>query len=210
MARYRPRAHSPSPPTPPPAPPPLRRVRRLVAGSPPALHAEGFRSPTTGSSGLATTGGRIAFVDDAASAVFHNPANLVELPRWEAAAEPTFVHHSVEYESPTGARQSTTDPWKALPHLSPGGPLDADGRSAALGVGLSVPLASPCRRLGPRTAASLPLYGAPLRPAQDLQPESQRRLPPRRQPPDRRRLRPDVVRTDPQPVLSLGLLRRVP
>lgn len=76
------------------------------------------------------------FVDDA-SAVFHNPANLVELSRWEAAAEPTIVHHSVSYESPSGATAETTDPWKLLPHFFAGGPA-LDGR-AAFGLGISVP-----------------------------------------------------------------------
>lgn len=98
--------------------------------------AEGFRSPTTGAYGLGATGGRVAFVDDA-SAVFHNPANLLDLPRWEASAEPTLVHHSVSYESPTGARAATEDPWKLLPHFFTGGPL-ADDR-IALGLGVSVP-----------------------------------------------------------------------
>lgn len=100
------------------------------------LRAEGFRAPTTGAYGLGATGGRIAFVDDA-SAVFHNPANLVELDAWEAAAEPTFVHHSVRYESPAGATAETTDPWKVLPHFFAGGPI-GDGRFAA-GLGVSVP-----------------------------------------------------------------------
>lgn len=108
----------------------------LAAG--PALDApaEGFRAPTAGTAGLGATGGRIAFIDDA-SAVFHNPANLVELPAWEAAAEPTFVYHSVRYESPAGNTAETTDPWKILPHFFAGGPI-ADGRFAA-GLGVSVP-----------------------------------------------------------------------
>ncbi|MBX3745351.1 MAG: outer membrane protein transport protein [Verrucomicrobiae bacterium] len=99
-------------------------------------HAEGFRSPTTGTAGLAATGGRIAFIDDA-SAVFHNPANLLELQRWEASAEPTFVHHSVRYTSPAGASARTEDPWKLLPHFFAGGPLVDD--RVALGFGVSVP-----------------------------------------------------------------------
>jgi len=108
-------------------------ITAVLAPSP--APAEGFRSPTTGAAGLASTGGRIAFIDDA-SAVFHNPANLLELPRWEAAAEPTIVHHSVRYESPAGATHETTDPWKLLPHFFAGGPVTED---ISAGVGLSVP-----------------------------------------------------------------------
>ncbi|MCC7376271.1 MAG: outer membrane protein transport protein [Verrucomicrobiales bacterium] len=102
----------------------------------PIAGGEGFRSPTTGAAGLATTGGRIVFVDDA-SAVFHNPANLLDLPRWEVSAEPTIVHHSVSYESPSGGTAQTTDPWKLLPHLFMGGPVLDD--RVALGLGISVP-----------------------------------------------------------------------
>jgi long-chain fatty acid transport protein len=98
--------------------------------------AEGFRSPTTGTAGLATTGGRIVFVDDA-SAVFHNPANLLDLDRWEASAEPTIVHHSVEYTAPSGATARTEDPWKLLPHFFVGGPVHGD--RVAAGLGVSVP-----------------------------------------------------------------------
>lgn len=107
-----------------------------ILATPTAL-AEGFRSPTTGAAGLGTTGGRTVFIDDA-SAVFHNPANLLDLPRWEASLEPTIVYHSVRYESPTGASAETSDPWKVLPHFFVGGPLGDDDR-VALGLGVSVP-----------------------------------------------------------------------
>ncbi len=146
-------------------PPPRRRaldVSRLslpllsaLALTPASSPAEGFRAPTTGAYGLGTTGGKIAFVDDA-SAVFHNPANLVELKSWEASLEPTFVHHSVRYESPTGATAETTDPWKILPHFFAGGPIGDGGLAAGLGIsvpfGLSVDWGSgeALRYTGPR------------------------------------------------------------
>ena len=105
----------------------------------PMVHADGFRSPTLGSQGLGASGARFAYIDDASS-IAHNPANLVELKEWEASAEPTIVHHRVEYES-GGARAHTIDPWKILPHLFVGGPVN-DRVSAGLGVtvpyGLSV------------------------------------------------------------------------
>lgn len=95
------------------------------------LHGEGFRSPTIGAQGLGTSGGRIAFIDDA-SAAWHNPANLTLLSGWEASFEPTFVHHQAEFSGPSGTAQ-TQDPWKFLPALFVGGPLN-DRVSAGLSV----------------------------------------------------------------------------
>jgi len=70
------------------------------------------------------SGGRLAFIDDA-SATWHNPANLVDLKAWEASAEPTFVHHSVRYRSAyDGSTTRTEDPWKFLPAIFAGGPLN--------------------------------------------------------------------------------------
>lgn len=80
----------------------------------------------------------MVFIDDA-SAVFHNPANLLDLDGWEASVEPTFVYHSVSYDStvPGGGSASTTDPWKLLPHAFVGGPVVED--RVAVGMGISVP-----------------------------------------------------------------------
>lgn len=107
-----------------------------LTGGVPAARADGFRSGTIGTQGLAMSGGRIVFVDDA-SAVAHNPANLLELKRWEAALEPTLVYHSVEFSAPWGGTAETTDPWKFLPHAFAGGPLVED--RAALGLGITMP-----------------------------------------------------------------------
>lgn len=108
----------------------------LVAAGLPASRAEGFRSPTIGTAGLGNSGGRIAFVDDA-SAVTHNPANLMKLERWEASFEPTIAYHAVDYRSPTGGVASTENPWKPLPHFFVAGPVLQD--QVALGVGVTVP-----------------------------------------------------------------------
>lgn len=98
--------------------------------------AEGFRSPTTGAAGLGMSGARLAFIDDA-SATWHNPANLVDLKAWEASAEPTFVHHSVQYRSAhDGSITRTEDPWKILPAIFAGGPLND---RVAAGIGVTVP-----------------------------------------------------------------------
>ena len=99
-----------------------------------SLRAEGFRSPTTGTQGLGTSGARFAFIDDA-SAAWHNPANLTLLPAWEASFEPTFIHHEASY-SGAGGRGETQDPWKFLPALFVGGPVN--DRIAA-GLGITVP-----------------------------------------------------------------------
>lgn len=105
----------------------------LLAGP---LQAEGFRSPTIGTAGLAASGGRAAFIDDA-SALAHNPANLPDLPDWQISAEPTFVHHSVQYESLQGtASAHTQNPWKLLPHLFAAGPISSN---LAVGLALTVP-----------------------------------------------------------------------
>ena len=99
-----------------------------------SLRAEGFRSPTTGTQGLGTSGARLAFIDDA-SAVWHNPANLTLLPAWEASFEPTFIHHEATYSGPAGTAQ-TRDPWKFLPALFVGGPVSD---KVAAGLGITVP-----------------------------------------------------------------------
>jgi long-chain fatty acid transport protein len=123
-----------------PFPPWLSAVALASVTTLPA-QAEGFRSPTIGTAGLGTSGGRAVWVDDA-SALAHNPANLLELKRWEASAEPTFVYHSVEFTSATGQTGRTQEPWKLLPHSFIGGPLKGDWLAGGLGItvpyGLSV------------------------------------------------------------------------
>ncbi len=125
----------------PPSPQGCRLLAWAVAAAVlyPSGHAEGFRSPTLGSQGLGASGARFAYIDDASS-IAHNPANLVELKEWEASAEPTIVYHSVHFDGPAGS-DHTVEPWKFLPHLFVGGPLN-DRVSAGLGVtvpyGLSV------------------------------------------------------------------------
>lgn len=108
----------------------------LAALAPALTLAEGFRSPTLGTQGLGASGGRIAYVQDASAAV-HNPANLLDLERWEVSAEPTIVHHAATFTNPSGATAQTREPWKVLPSFFAGGPLDS-GRLAA-GVGITAP-----------------------------------------------------------------------
>jgi long-chain fatty acid transport protein len=96
---------------------------------------EGFRSPTIGTYGLGISGGRSAYVDDA-SAVTHNPANLLDLNTWEVSAEPTIVHHEVKFTNPAGGTAQTKDPWKFLPQFFTAGKVND---SVALGLGITVP-----------------------------------------------------------------------
>ncbi len=114
--------------------PPLLAALALVGPGGP-LHAEGFRSPTIGTAGLGSSGGRIAFIDDA-SAVAHNPANLTGLQEWEVSVEPTFVHYQAGFVGPAGTA-STRDPWQILPHAFIAGPVWGDRVFA--GLGLTVP-----------------------------------------------------------------------
>ncbi len=98
------------------------------------LHAEGFRSPTLGAQGLGASGARFASIDDASS-IAHNPANLVELKDWEFSAEPTFVHHEATFTG-DGVSAHTVDPWKLLPHVFVGGPIN---ERVSAGIGITVP-----------------------------------------------------------------------
>lgn len=88
----------------------------LLAGAFTVAEAEGFRNPPPGTLGLGQAGAKTALVDDA-SAAWINPANLAALNQPEALAEFTLVHIQVDYESPTGTKSSTTDPFKFIPSL---------------------------------------------------------------------------------------------
>lgn len=101
-----------------------------------SAHSEGFRNPPPGTFNLGRAGGRIAHIDDS-SAVHHNPANLVDIPKTELNLSPSLIYIHVDYESPSGQTAETTDPWKLLPNFFGSTPL-ADGKYA-VGVGLTVP-----------------------------------------------------------------------
>ena len=77
---------------------------------------EGFRNPPPGAFDLGRAGGRFAQVDDS-SAVWNNPANLVDLAAPEAQFTPSVVYFDIQYDSPTGSSTSTENPWKILPNF---------------------------------------------------------------------------------------------
>lgn len=98
--------------------------------------AEGFRNPPPGAFNLGRAGGRIAHVQDA-SAVTHNPANLVELTNYEAQAVLGVVYISADYTAPNGQTATTENPWKALPAAYFTTPLFDD--TWAFGLGITSP-----------------------------------------------------------------------
>ena len=109
----------------------------LVAASACGVLSEGFRNPPAGGFGLGRAGGRFAQIDDA-SAVVHNPANLVDLESAEAQLAPNWVYASVEYSPASGAPvERSQNPWKFLPNVFGSFPIEK-GRWAA-GIGLTTP-----------------------------------------------------------------------
>ena len=91
----------------------------------------GFRNPPVGGEGA-----RPVFTDDA-TAIAHNPANLVSLKDPEALASLTILTSKSEFDSPLGASASTEDPWKLLPNLFFAWPVKQD--KLAAGVGITTP-----------------------------------------------------------------------
>ncbi len=101
------------------------------------VQGEGLRNPPPGTFGLGRSGGKIAHIDNA-SAVTHNPANLVDLRRPQFSFEPNLVLIGVEYDGPTGRQSAEThSPSKILPSLFAASPF-ADGQGA-IGLGLTMP-----------------------------------------------------------------------
>lgn len=108
----------------------------LALGLAAGAHAEGFRNSTIGASDLGRSGGRIAQVDDA-SAIQHNPANLVGITNAMAEFDPTIVYVSADFKSPNGQTARAKDPWKALPNIFVSVPLKND--RFAVGLGITMP-----------------------------------------------------------------------
>lgn len=100
-----------------------------------SAHGEGFRNPTAGSLGLGQSGGRRVHVDDA-SAVVHNPANLLGIAEPEVQVAPSVVYYRVEFESTFG-QDETRNPWHVLPNVFASLPLVTN--SMALGLGVTTP-----------------------------------------------------------------------
>lgn len=100
------------------------------------IWADGYRNPPDGALALGRIGGRIVDVDDA-TAVSHNPANLVELRQITVEPAVTFGYSEKRFTDLQGNHTTTEDPWRMLPSVYAAMPLKPG--FLTLGVGLSVP-----------------------------------------------------------------------
>jgi len=101
------------------------------------VYSEGFRNPPAGAFNLGRAGGRIAHVQDA-TAVTHNPANLVAVTNYQAQAVLGLVYMKVEHSSAIpGQSAQTENPWKVLPAAYFTTPLWDD--RCVFGLGLTSP-----------------------------------------------------------------------
>lgn len=103
----------------------------LVSGA----WADGFRNPPDTAAALGKSGKHIVWVDDA-SAVFYNPANLVDVPSRQVQASALLGYSHADYTGPSG-RTETERPWGLLPAFSLAWPLAETG--LAFGLGSHVP-----------------------------------------------------------------------
>jgi len=107
----------------------------IIAGTTVSARAEGLRTIPPGAFDLARSGGRFAHVDDA-SAVWNNPANLIDLTNTQVEVVAAPIYIEVDYSSATGDVQ-TENPWKFLADAFLAVPLK-DGKYA-LGLGVTMP-----------------------------------------------------------------------
>jgi long-chain fatty acid transport protein len=99
------------------------------------LWADGFRNPPDTAAALGKAGNHIVWVDDA-SAVFLNPANLVDVPSREVQLSSLVGYSHVDYSGQLG-RSETERPWSLLPAFALAWPLPET--DFALGFGMHVP-----------------------------------------------------------------------
>lgn len=97
--------------------------------------ADGFRNPPDTAAALGKAGKHIVWVDDA-SAVFYNPANMVDVSSRQVQVSTLLGYSRADYTGPFG-RTETERPWGVLPAFSLAWPLAETG--LALGFGAHVP-----------------------------------------------------------------------
>ncbi len=103
----------------------------MVAG---LAGAQGLRNPPEGAVALGHVGGAVVLTEDA-SAVSHNPANLVDLKQAEVLPTLTVIHTETDFTGPAGT--ATTDsPWKMLPNVFAAYPINT---RYVMGIGITTP-----------------------------------------------------------------------
>lgn len=100
-----------------------------------ALWADGFRNPPDTAAALGKAGNDIVWVDDA-SAVFYNPANMVDVPSRQVQVSALFGYSYADYRGALGETE-TESPWGVLPGFALVWPLKET--DFALGFGVHVP-----------------------------------------------------------------------
>jgi len=109
----------------------------VIAGyAPPGVQADGLRNPPPGAFALARGAGKLAHVDDA-TAVFVNPANLLDLDSASISISPAFIDITRDIEADWGGSATTIDNLKVLGGVYAAFPGSSD--NFAWGIGLSVP-----------------------------------------------------------------------
>ncbi len=106
------------------------------------LRADGYRNPPDGPLALGRIGGRVVDIDDA-TAVSHNPANLVSLRQLTIQPAVTLGYSEKKFTAPDGRHTLSEDPWRLLPSAYAAVPIRPG--ALALGVGLNVPFGQATR-----------------------------------------------------------------
>ena len=104
--------------------------------APSVLQAEGLRNPPPGAFALSRLGGKLAHVDDA-TAVFVNPANLLDLESNSILIAPALIHIDRDVDADWGGSAGTIDNLKLLGGLFAAFPGTSD--KWAWGIGISAP-----------------------------------------------------------------------
>mgnify|MGYP001181007395 CR=1 FL=1 len=100
-----------------------------------AAWADGFRNPPDTAAALGKAGNNMVWCDDA-TAVFNNPANLVDVPSRQVQLSGMLGYSHADYRGALGATK-TVAPWGVLPAFDMAWPLHET--DLALGLGSHVP-----------------------------------------------------------------------
>ncbi len=100
-----------------------------------AVLADGFRNPPDTAAALGKSGNHIVWVDDA-SALFYNPANLVDVPSSQVQVSALLGYSHADYSGLLG-KTETERPWSLLPAFALAWPLPDE--DLTLGFGMRVP-----------------------------------------------------------------------